>query len=204
MDDRLPEERDEETLMSGGAGSSRGGANNLIPQAAEAQQRVERILVELRDPDASFQQRLDKLVEVQSLIMPQLVAEIFATRPNVGRSVIISRTAMAIRDISNMIIKKREAEVADDLNPYSPKFQASFGWIIELFYMVVAKQGLDQIQISNLFNDLATELVGWEDKLDKRLKGVSSKALDQLNNPFLDDFKQKTQAGSTIDVPPAD
>lgn len=161
------------------------------------------LLSQINDKDLPYQSRIESLQLLTTTLVPTLFQELLSEAPNVERSIVASRALMAIKASSDLMTRKREAEISDELNPYSPKFQLAFGWIVETFYNVLQNQGLEDLQVNSIFNDLAVSLTGLEDKLEKRLKGVASKALAQLENPFVADFKaelkERTKAAGVLD-----
>jgi len=157
---------------------------------AEFSQRIE----DLNKPDIPYQKKLDAIIELNTRIVPIVFQQLLSPAPNVDVSVIASRACNALRDASSIIIKKREAEATDDIDPASPKFQLVFGWFLELFSETLHDQKIDEITVSNIFNALAAGLAGWEERVQKSLKGLSSKALDKADNPFIREFKEKLKA----------
>lgn len=156
---------------------------------------IKKCLKAIMGPDLSFNQKMDKILEVNTLVIPELFREFTSSMPSVDKSMVGVRILSAIKDLSSIILKKREAEMAEEINPNSPKFQLIFSWFIEVLNAVLERQGLDIIQINNIFNDLSSELNGWEDKIIKRLRGVSAKALDQVKNPLVEKIDKEQIMG---------
>lgn len=159
----------------------------------------------INDPNIPLPQRLETIAQTMGLLLPLQIAEGTSARPSVPRSVVLARLMMNLKAIESTLTKKRDIEITDELNPYSPKFQQAFGWFIELFHANLEKEGLDSVQINNVFAALMSDLVGWEDRLEKRLRGVSGKALQMLDNPFVREFtdglKQSTREAAAQDAP---
>jgi hypothetical protein len=155
-------------------------------------------IAELNKKGVSFSDKMDILLNIQAEVLPLLMEELSASDPNIDRSVIASRMGSFLKEMGNLIVRKREVEAAsDDIDPYSPKFQLIFEFFVELVHENMVKQKIDSILIKNFFNEFAAELVGWEDKIIKSLKGVSSKALGKISNPFGKEFKESIK---TLDV----
>lgn len=136
--------------------------------------------------DLTFNDKMDKILEMNAIIIPEMFREFSSSMPSADKSVVGSRILSAIKDIGSVLIKKRETESSEDIDLSSPKFQMVFTWIIELFKLVLDRQGLDSIQINNIFTDLSSELVGWEEKITKKLKGLSAKVLKEVKNPLVE------------------
>lgn len=148
-------------------------------------------LAEINRRDLPYQQKLDLIIEMQTKTCPLIFQQLLSPAPNVDISVIASRTSILLKDISQLIIKKRKTEVAEDINVSSPKFQLIFGWFLELFSRTLHENKVNEVEVSNIFSSLANNLVGWEDRIQKGLKGLSNKALTRAKNPFIEDFKEK-------------
>lgn len=182
-------------VLHGGKAQEADSKKSFIPNyrnrrpEEEIQKDLDNIKVNLKQvmgSELTFNEQMTKILELNSIIIPELFREFTSSMPNVDKSVIGSRILSAIKDMSGVIMKKHESEVAEEINTYSPKFQVIFTWFIELINVVLGRQGLDTIQINNIFADLSSELTGWEDKVSKRLKGLSAKSLDGVKNPLLD------------------
>ncbi|MFA5071036.1 MAG: hypothetical protein WC511_01545 [Candidatus Pacearchaeota archaeon] len=143
----------------------------------------------LNDPNVTYNEKLDLIIDLKTRIVPIVFAELFQEKPNADISLIASRASFALKEAASIIIKKRETEVTDDINPYSPKFQKAFFMFIELFHKVMMENGADEIMINNVFGSLSRVLLGWEEQVVKSLKSVSSKALEKIENPFIAKFK---------------
>ena len=118
--------------------------------------------------------------------------------PNVDRSAVTSKTAGILRDISNTLKNKREAQVKADLDPHSPKFELVFGWFIELIQEVMTEEDIDEIQISNFFSTFAGRIPDWQNRVSTELKGLANKALQEVKNPFVEDFMDSVE-GQPVD-----
>ena len=155
--------------------------------------RVEPMFEILGNPDADFKTKLDIISRLQKETLPSLFQELGARVPDTDRSLVASRTIMAIGAMSKTLLERRAADAAEEIDPHSPKFQLVLGWFIELLHEAMKSQSLDSIVINNTFQDLSSRLAGWEDLVAKRLKGVSAKALGTLKNPFVESFWDQTR-----------
>lgn len=168
------------------------GVRNEVP--ADAKERLEsfqRDIEKLNDPNLPYNEKLDLIIELKTRIVPLVFNELYKPFPNPEISLIASRASFALKEAAAIIIKKRESEVSDEINPFSPKFQKAFYWIIELFHQTLIENGCDEITTNNIFTSLSTKLLGWEEILAKQLKSISAKALEKVENPFLAKFKEE-------------
>lgn len=170
----------------------KGVARNDVP--ADAKERLEAFqtdIAKLNDPNLPYNEKIDLIIELKTRIVPIVFGELFKSFPNPEISLIASRASFALKEAAAIIIKKRESEVSDEINPFSPKFQKAFYWIIELFHQTLVESGADEITTNNVFTALSTKLLGWEEILSKQLKSISAKALEKVENPFIAKFKEE-------------
>jgi len=158
----------------------------LLEKNEENMKILKAHLDEVQNDGLSFGDKINNILKINALIIPHLFEELTSITPNMDKSMIASRTISAIKETGNFLIKKHETEISDEINTNSPKFQLVFGWFLDLFHDILSDQGLETIQINNIFHTLSLELSGWEDKINKRLKGLSSRALAEVKNPFLE------------------
>lgn len=147
----------------------------------------------LNQKDMPYSQKLDLLLALQTQVVPLIFQELAAPIPSVDRSVIASRACISLKEAAAIIIKKREAELSDELNPESPKFQMAFYWFLELVHQTIQELNVDPTITNNVFNLLSQKLAGWEALLAKSMKGLSLKALEQTKNPFIENVKLQIQ-----------
>lgn len=167
-------------------------------QAAQA--RLDQFRTELTtilDPTLTTTQRLERLLAMQVQVLPSLMEDLLMGAQSETRSVVASRTMQAMRDMSAIITKKHDVESEDTFNAKSPKVRAVFGWLIELFHDILRKHTDDEIVISNVFNDFANQLAGWEERTERKLKGIPARLLGELETPFTADFYEKVKSAET-------
>jgi hypothetical protein len=145
----------------------------------------------LMSDEVSFEDKMKLLLQMNSKTFPSLIDELKAMEPNVDRSTVAYQILKFHKEMREIVIKKREVEISDEINPYAPKFQFAFESFAELFHAVMISQGIDEIEINNFFMALAGEIAGWEEVLIKAVKGISSKTVSKLHNPFLEKFKDQ-------------
>ena len=150
-------------------------------------------LEEINDTNVSYDRKLEIVVKLNSQVLPSMFRELFAQKPNADRSMVGSRMCMALKNMTDVIVKKRETEVSEEINPDSPKFQKAFEWFIETVRVSMEEAGMDSTSINNTFNVMANRLQGWEQMINRSLRGVSSKAMSEVENPFIKDFIARTR-----------
>jgi hypothetical protein len=165
--------------------------NQVPPDAQEKLEAFQKDIERLNDPNMPYNEKLDLIIELKTRIVPLVFKELYASFPNPEISLIASRASFALKEAAAIIIKKRESEVSDEINPFSPKFQKAFYWLIELFHQTLVENGCDEITVNNVFSTLSSKLLGWEEIIAKQLKSISSKALEKVENPFIAKFKEE-------------
>lgn len=157
-------------------------------------------LKEISDPAIPFDKKLDTAVRLNSQVLPYLFKELSAQKPNADRSAVGARMCTVLKNVTDIIVKKKESEVSEEINPDSPKFQKAFEWFIETVRVSMEEAGVDSISINNTFNVMVNRLQGWEQMVSRSLKGVTSKAMSEVENPFIRDFMSRLK----VDVPASD
>ncbi|HEC66048.1 MAG TPA: hypothetical protein ENI23_12205 [bacterium] len=176
---------------SGGLGSEGIGE---LPGSRERTAAIAVGLDQISDKNIDYQDKMHSLVGLIKEIIPTLVTEVNSIAPNVDRSVVSARLIIAFNNIAKILEAQRAAELTEEINVRSPKFQLIFGWFLELTHDIMVSQGVEGTQINNVFNSLALELGGWEDKIEKSLKGIKGKAIEQVRSPWIEEFKDKVPA----------
>lgn len=75
-----------------------------------------------------------------------------------------------LRSLVELLLKRREAALAERLDLKSPRFQAVFAVWMEFFYNSMEKTGIESHIIDLVFQQMKADMVGWEKKMD--LAGV--------------------------------
>lgn len=150
-----------------------------------------RILAAANDPVLDTGARLEHLLALHTLIIPQLFEELLEDTPNEARSVVAARTLAAARDMAQLLLRKRESEAAAEFSVRNPKVQVVFGWLIELFHTVTVRHTTNDGLIANIFGDLTNELAGWEDRVERRLRATPVRLLKTLDSPFVETLREQ-------------
>lgn len=162
-------------------------------ELANTMQTVREQLQTLNSPDLTTSERLERLLSLNFSLMLPLFGEALSEIPDMNRSAACARAMTALKDTVAIVAKQHELETTDAFNPRSPKFTVVFGWFVALVHHTLC-QHADDTTVANFFNDLCGELTGWEDRIERQLKGVAAKTLATLPNPFTHDFLERLQA----------
>lgn len=145
----------------------------------------------LLDPTATHQQKMESIAALQLSVLPTLFEELNKTYPSLERSVVASRTNSALNAVSKSIQEKKASELEDSFDAHSPKFQMVLGWFMQLFKESMVENDVDGATVDNVFTSMAGRLEGWEDNINKRMKGVTQKALASVDNPLMEQIKDQ-------------
>lgn len=162
-------------------GAQRPAANN---QAAVLNADVQALIDEFANPQTEFKRKIELAVNLQTQMLPVLLKEASANRPSVPRSVVAARLGILVRDTVKMLQDLRDQENRDEVDLNHPKIQTAFGWFLQLFEDVLIIEKIDPLTRKSVFMTLQSKLVGWEERANKSLGGLSAKAMASTENPF--------------------
>ncbi len=165
-------------------------------ELADAMLTIREQLRTLNSPGLTAPERIERLLGLSVSLMLPLFGEALSEVPDMNRSAACARALTALKDTVAIVAKRHELETTDAFNPRSPKFTVVFGWFIELVHRILC-QHADDTTVANFFNDLSGELTGWEDRIERQLKGVAAKSLANLPSPFTQDFLERLQTTPT-------
>ncbi len=72
----------------------------------------------------------------------------------------------SLRTLVELLLKRKEASRAEELDLKSPRFQAVFKVWMEFFYDSMEKSGVEPEIIDLVFNQMKADMVGWEKRMD--------------------------------------
>lgn len=86
---------------------------------------------------------------------------------------------------SSNVYKEKEFELrGGDVDFTNPKIQRAFYFLVEVFIDSMDEVGVDEETKRKVLDKLMFNLVGFEEKLNKTLKGVKLSIVDQTVNPL--------------------
>lgn len=145
---------------------------------------IQNLIEVLSDSGISYQQKLDAAVKMQGQTLPIMLAEMQELSPNKDRSIIANRFAQALKNIVTMLQSIEEQKNKEKVDLRHPKIQTAFTWIIETMVQVLNEEELPSLTIKAICMNMQAKLVGWEERANKELDGISVKALASVGNPF--------------------
>jgi hypothetical protein len=147
--------------------------------------RLDAVQKHLGDNNAGLPVKLDTLANLLLELLPVAFGEALSPLPNVDRSAVIGRAVTVIRGMVDLLLAAHTGTVNHGLNPRSRHFQTAFLDFFGLVYAAIAAEGVPEKQLYGVFERLASDLAGWEVKLEAVLRGVPDRDLVRVSNPFL-------------------
>lgn len=71
-----------------------------------------------------------------------------------------------LRSLAEILLKRKEAALAERLDLKSPRFQAVFKVWMEFFYSSMEKAGVDQATMDTVFEQMRADMIDWEVKME--------------------------------------
>jgi hypothetical protein len=72
----------------------------------------------------------------------------------------------ALRNLAELLLKKKEAALAERLDLKSPRFQKIFQTLMSFFHESMEKSGIPQEDIDLVFKQMKADMLDWEKKID--------------------------------------
>ena len=86
---------------------------------------------------------------------------------------------------TNAVFKEKEFELkGGDVDFSNPRIQRAFYFLVEVFIFSMDEAGISEEMKKQVLDKLMFNLIGFEEKLNKSLKGVKLNMVDQIVNPL--------------------
>jgi hypothetical protein len=72
----------------------------------------------------------------------------------------------SLRSMTEILLKRKEADLGDHLDLKSPKFQKVFQVWMEFFYEAMEKSGITSDIIDLVFKQMKADMINWEQRMD--------------------------------------
>lgn len=149
------------------------------------------------DPDTKFGVKVDYLMTTMIALVPVLMNELKPDKiVDEARSDQVMRINTLLSSIQNSMYKKREIEVKEEIDVAHPKFQKVMEFMVEAVLEAMEDIGIDGGVQSSFIHKFSTKMVGFEDLMNKRLKGLSFQDLDTVENPLIKTFNDVRKSDS--------
>lgn len=185
------EEISNQIVYSGGEVSSQDMTNNIAQL--------------LNDSDATIQDKVEGLRSIQIALLAPIL-DIFKKGDELDyvtekKATIAENLNYIIDRIINGVYKQQDYIAAEEIDFLHPKVQKAFEFLIQ-GVLETLKEIVNEDQLQEFVNRFSTTMIGFEEELDKRMYGVSSKTVDKVQNPllkrFLDERQKKENATHTF------
>jgi hypothetical protein len=133
------------------------------------------LMEQVNDSSIALSQRFELASRAMAKLTGIFLSEALAPVADAERSVVLSRLSTHLKAIIDTVARKKEIESSDTVNPNSPQFQACFKWFSDVVHEAVTAE-VDTITTNAVFARITTALVGWEEKLQRQLKGLEGHA----------------------------
>ena len=92
--------------------------------------------------------------------------------------------------LENSLYKKADYEAREEIDFTHPKIQKAFLFVVEAVIETMKEIGIEPAMIDTFLIEFGFRMVGFEEELTKRMKGLSAQTLDKVENPLLKKFQE--------------
>lgn len=149
------------------------------------------LMEQMNDSSIALSQRFELASRAMAKLTGIFLSEALAPVADAERSIILSRLSTHLKAIIDTLARKKEIESSHTIDPHSPQFEACFEWFLEIVNEALAEAKVDAITTNVIFGCLGRALVGWEEKLQRRLKGLEGHAPQQT--PFIRKIEEESR-----------
>jgi len=145
------------------------------------------------DPDTKFGTKIDYILTSSIALVPILLNELNPDNKLIDkdRAEHVMRVNSLLTSIQSSMYKKREMEAKEEVDISHPKFQKAMEFMVEVALLSMDDIGVDKGIQSSFIHDFSMKMVGFEDIVNKKLKGISFQDLDTVDNPLVRLFNEE-------------
>ena len=147
------------------------------------------LMEQVNDSSIALPQRLELASRAMAKLTGIFLSEALAPVADAERSVVLSRLSTHLKAIIDTL--KKEIEFSHTIDPHSPQFQICFEWLLEIVNEALVVAKVDGMTKNAIFDCLTTALVGWEEKVQRRLKSPEGYAPQPT--PFIQKIKEESR-----------
>lgn len=134
--------------------------------------------------DQNLQSQIDNLSSFQEKLVNNVSALTSNSDPKIKLEA--TRTISGVlKNLQSILQKQREMELKNEVDFNSPKVRKGMMMLIELFFEALQELDVDPDVIGSIKSIFQLKLMGFEEKLNQELKGISASLIDEAKNPFL-------------------
>nr|DAX81718.1 MAG TPA: hypothetical protein [Bacteriophage sp.] len=172
-------------------------AVDLLDDFKESVNKLTESLTQITNSESvKFGDKVDHIMNGMIALVPVLLNELNPENIKIdeAKSNQVMRVNSLLQSIQNSLYKKREIEIKEEVDVTHPKFQKVIEFIVD-----GALQSLQNINVhpdtqAAFIHDFSLRMVGFEDTMNKKLKGLSFQDLDTVTNPLIKQFNEERKA----------
>jgi len=162
------------------------GGINLESMLETAKKQLSFVYDNLTDNSKSFGAKMDSILSLQMLALQPIIQNLDETLYDERKAHSASRLNGMITHLKDSLIQKQQFELKEEIDLLHPKIQKAFSFLVESFIYVLTEVGVDASTKAMIVNSLSLKIMGFEEEMNNRLKGLSFSMLDNLENPILE------------------
>ncbi|HEY8032386.1 MAG TPA: hypothetical protein VIF02_08425 [Methylocella sp.] len=177
----------------GRRGQSTGEAGQEYPDAQREAliPEIMGLMEQVNDSSIALSQRVELASRAMAKVTGIFLSEALAPVVDAERSVVLSRLSAHLKAIIDTLARKNEIEFSHTIDPHSPQFQICFEWFLEIVNEALVAAKVDAMAKNAIFACLTTALVGWEEKVQRRLKSPEGYASQPT--PYIQKIKEESR-----------
>lgn len=174
-------------------GSDKRTGFDINKMLEEAQKGMGSIFDNLTNDNKTFGSKMDSIFQLQMLSLMPTVQNLDDTMYDERKAHAAVKLNETINHLKNSLVQKQQFELKEEVDLHHPKIQKAFTFLTEAFFYVLTEVGVDSSVKALIVNALSLKMMGFEDELTKRFKGVAFSLLEQVENPLLDSLPNVKQ-----------
>jgi len=151
----------------------------------EAQNAMGSVFDNLTNDNKTFGSKMDSIFQLQMLSLLPTVQNLDDTMYDERKAHAALKLNETINHLKNSLVQKQQFELKEEVDLHHPKIQKAFTFLTEAFFYVLTEVGVDPSVKALIINALSLKMMGFEDELTKRFKGVAFSLLEQVTNPYI-------------------
>lgn len=180
-----------EDIANFGADKRRGF--NVQNMLEDAEKSMGSIFDNLTNDNKTFGSKMDSVFQLQMLALVPTIQNLDDTMYDDRKAHAAIKLNETISHLKNSLVQKQQFELKEEIDLHHPKLQKAFSFLTEAFFYVLTEVGVDPSVKSLIINALSLKMMGFEDELTKRFKGVAFSLLEQVENPLLESLPNVKQ-----------
>jgi len=147
----------------------------------------------LTNDNKTFGSKMDNILSLQMLALAPTIQNLDDTMYDERKAHAAVKLNDTINHLKNSLVQKQQFELKEEIDLHHPKLQKAFAFLTEAFFYVLTEVGIDPSTKALIVNALSLKMMGFEDELTKRFKGIAFSLLEQVENPLLESLPSVKQ-----------